>query len=93
MTALTVKEKVGGFLSTNKAKLFGLGLMVMGLVSSASAATIDLNSTIGPILDSIVALIPSIVALIVAIVPAIIILALVGFIVKFLDDIIKMLHL
>ena len=62
-------------------------------VGTASAETIDLNATVGPILDSIVALIPSIINLIVAIVPAIIVLAIVGFIVKFFDEILGMLKL
>ena len=62
-------------------------------VGTASAATIDLNATVGPILDSIVALIPSIINLIVAIVPAIIVLAIVGFIVKFFDEIIRLIKL
>jgi hypothetical protein len=62
------------------------------LVMSASAA-IDLNGTIGPILDSIIELIPSLIELIVAIVPAIIVMAVVGFIVAFFDKILSMLKL
>jgi len=64
-----------------------------GLVMAASAATLDLNGTIGPILDSVVELIPSIVNLIVAIVPAIITMAVIGFIISFFDQILKMIHL
>jgi hypothetical protein len=63
------------------------------LVMSASAASIDLNGTIGPIIDSVVLLIPSIINLIVAIVPAIICMAVVGFIVTFFDRILGMMHL
>jgi hypothetical protein len=77
---------------------FGFALGFMALLSSlavqpASATSVDLNATIGPILDSIIALIPSIINLIVAIVPAIIVLAIVGFIVGFLDKILQMLKL
>jgi hypothetical protein len=64
-----------------------------GLVMAASAATLDLNGTIGPILDSITELIPSIIALIVGIVPAIIVLSVVGFIVAFFDKILGMMRL
>jgi hypothetical protein len=74
-----------------RVKLMTLGVAGMGLVASASAATIDLNATIGPILDSIVVLIPGIINLIVAIVPAIIVMAVVGFIVAFFDKILGML--
>ena len=66
--------------------------MLCALAGPASAA-IDLNSTIGPILDGVSNLVPSIVNLIVSIVPAIIVLAVVGFIVTFLDKILNMLHL
>ncbi len=70
----------------------GFVAMLSALAPNASAA-IDLNATIGPILDGVSALVPSIVNLIVSIVPAIIVLAVVGFIVAFLDKILSMLHL
>jgi hypothetical protein len=63
-----------------------------GLVASVSA-DVDLNATIGPILDSIIELIPSIIELIVAIVPAIIVMAVVGFIIAFFDKILGMMKL
>jgi hypothetical protein len=92
MTELSVRERVGEFLSDSKVKIVGLGVASIGLVSSASAA-IDLNGTIGPILDSMVELIPSIINLIVAIVPAIIVLATVGFLVAFFDKILALMKL
>ena len=52
----------------------------------------DLNATLGPIIDSVVALMPTFLSLIVAIVPIIITLAVVKFVVTFLEDIIKLLH-
>lgn len=79
-------------LKSARVKLMTIGVAGMGLVASASAA-IDLNATIGPILDSITELIPSIIGLIVAIVPAIIVMAVVGFIVTFFDKILGMLKL
>lgn len=45
-------------------------------------ATFDLNSTIGPIIDGVTALIPSILNLIVAVVPLIVLLAVVDFILE-----------
>ena len=66
---------------------------VMSLALAASADVMDLNGTIGPILDSVTELIPSIVNLIVSIVPAIITLAVVGFIVAFFDKILSMMKL
>lgn len=73
-----------------RVKLMTVAVAGVGMVASASAA-IDLNATIGPILDSITELIPSIIGLIVAIVPAIIVMAVVGFIVTFFDKILQML--
>lgn len=79
-------------LMSARVKLVTAAAAGMGLVASASAA-IDLNATIGPILDSITELIPSIINLIVGIVPAIIVLAVVGFIVAFFDKILGMMKL
>jgi hypothetical protein len=76
-----------------KVKALAAIVPLSGLVMAASAATIDLNGTIGPILDSITELIPSIIALIVGIVPAIIVLSVVGFIVAFFDKILGMMKL
>jgi len=52
----------------------------------------DLNGTLGPIIDGVVALMPTFLSLIVAIVPIVITLAVVKFVVTFLEDIIKLLH-
>lgn len=79
-------------LKTAKVKIVGFAATSAFLVSSASAA-IDLNGTIGPILDSMIELIPSIITLIVALVPAIIVMAVVGFLVSFFDRILAMLKL
>jgi hypothetical protein len=75
-----------------KLRALAAGVSLSGLVAAASAE-IDLNGTVGPILDSVIALIPSIVALIVAVVPAIITLSLVAFIVGFFDRILGMMKL
>ena len=53
-------------------------------------ATFDLNSTIGPIIDGVIALMPSFLNLVIAIVPVIITLAVVGFLVTFWDRILSM---
>jgi hypothetical protein len=76
-----------------KVKALAAIVPLSGLVMAASAATIDLNGTIGPILDSITELIPSIIGLIVSIVPAIIVMSVVGFIVAFFDKILGMMKL
>lgn len=79
-------------LKESKYRIVGLAATGMGLVASASAA-IDINGTIGPILDSMIELIPTIISLIVAIVPAVLVMAVVGFIVAFFDKILGMLKL
>jgi hypothetical protein len=76
-----------------KVKALAAIVPASGLVMAASAATIDLNGTVGPILDSVIELIPSIIGLIVAIVPAIITLAVVGFILAFFDRILGMMKI
>lgn len=52
----------------------------------------DLNTTIGPIIDGVVLLMPSFLALIIAVVPIIITMSVVGFIIKFWDQIVKMMN-
>lgn len=66
---------------------------ISGLVMAASAATIDINGTVGPILDSVIELVPTIINLVVSLVPAIITMAVVGFIVTFFDRILAMIKL
>ena len=53
-------------------------------------ATFDINATVGPIIYGVVDLMPSMLALVVAVVPVVLTLAVVGFILKFWDQIIKM---
>ena len=55
-------------------------------------ATFDLNATLGPIIDGVVALMPSFLALILAVVPIVIVMSVVGFIIKFWDQIVKMMQ-
>lgn len=73
--------------------LLGLCLVALVGIPAVSAATLDLNGTIGPILDSITDLIPSIINLIVSIVPAVIVMSVVGFIVAFFDKVLSMMKL
>jgi len=79
-------------LQGSKVKLVGLGLAGLGLVARV-AADVDINATISPILNQVIALIPTIINLVVAIVPAIIVIAIVGFVVGFLDKILGMMKL
>jgi hypothetical protein len=52
----------------------------------------DLNTTIGPILDGVIALMPTFLNLVVAMVPIIITLAVVKFITSFWDQILALLR-
>jgi hypothetical protein len=79
MQTKTVKERAGEFLSDSKVKIVGLTVAGAGLVMQASAE-VDINSTIGPLIEQMVELIPGIISLVVALVPAIVIMAIVGFI-------------
>ena len=90
MSQMTAPKKMG-FIESHKYGLVALLLAAMPM--AASAATLDLNATLGPLISSIVQLIPSIIDLIVAIVPAILILSVVGFLVAFLDKILSLLKL
>jgi len=76
-----------------RVKLMIAAPVVMTLAMTASAATLDLNGTIGPILDSVTELIPSIINLIVSIVPAIIVMSVIGFVVTFFQKILDMIKL
>ena len=87
---MTAPKKMG-FIESYKYGLVALLLAAMPM--AASAATLDLNATLGPIITSIVELIPSIIDLIVAIVPAVLVLAVVGFVIAFFDKILGMLKL
>lgn len=63
----------------------------VGLAAAPVAAATDLNASIGPILDGVIALIPTIIALLIAAIPAIIVISVVAFVTGFLDGIIKQL--
>jgi hypothetical protein len=85
------ETKKMSFIEAHKVELVTLGTMALPL--AASAATVDINATIGPILDSVISLIPSIINLILAIVPAILVMAVVGFVVAFFNKILDMIKL
>jgi hypothetical protein len=87
-TSKSLRDKLRGA----KVKMVGLSASALGLVGAASAE-VDINATVGPILDSVSLLIPTIINLIVAIVPAIIVMAVVGFIVAFFDRILGLMKL
>jgi len=89
---VTVKTRLGDSLMGARVKIVSIAAGASALVASASAA-IDLNGTLGPILDSMILLIPTIIELIVAIVPAILTMAVVGFLVAFFDKILGMMRL
>lgn len=72
--------------------LMFMSLLAMLAVAPVSAE-IDLNGTLGPIINDIVDLIPDLVNLIVALVPAVLVLSIVGFVIAFLDKILSLLKL
>jgi uncharacterized protein YaaW (UPF0174 family) len=90
MASIAETKKVG-FVESHRVELVTIGSTLM--VGAASAATIDINATVGPILDSVITLIPTIINLIIAIVPAILVMAVVGFIVAFFEKILQMIKL
>lgn len=55
-------------------------------------ADFDLNATIGPIIQGVIELMPSFLSLIINVVPIIITMSVVGFIVRFWDQIVKMMN-
>jgi len=55
-------------------------------------ADFDLNATLYPIIAGVVELMPSFLSLIIAVVPIIITMSVVGFIIKFWDQIVKMMN-
>ena len=55
-------------------------------------ASFDLNATLGPIIEGVVALMPSFLNLILAVVPIVIVMSVVGFIIKFWDQIVRMMQ-
>lgn len=79
-------------MSSWKVRALG-GLSVAAASVAPALAAVDINESVGPILDSVIALIPTIIELIVAIVPAVIVLAVVGFIVAFFDRILAMMKI
>jgi hypothetical protein len=92
MSAKEGLKKIGDFVANRRVEIAGLA--VTGVtVASASAASLDINGTVGPILDQVIGIIPNLIDLIVAIVPAIIVLAVVGFIVAFFDKILGMMRM
>lgn len=92
----TMKERVGLFLANKKVQISGASITVAAAISQmvpAASAAIDINGTVGPVLDSVILLIPTLVGLIVAFLPAIIVVSVIGFVVTFLDKIIGMLKI
>lgn len=92
MSAKEGLKKVGEFIAGRRVEIAGLAATGV-MVASASATSLNINETVGPILDSVTELVPTMINLIVAIVPAIIVLAVVGFVVAFFGKILGMMKL
>ena len=92
MSAKSRLERFGEIVAERRVEIAGLA--VTGVtVAVASADTLDINGTVGPILDSVTQIVPTMINLIVAIVPAIIVLDVVGFVVAFFDRILGMMKI
>jgi uncharacterized membrane protein (DUF106 family) len=89
MSTIDVRQKAADKLREYRVAI--AGLLMAGLVSMASAA--DLNASVGPILDSVVALFVPLLALILGAVPIIVTLAVIGFILGLLSVILKKIQL
>ena len=85
MSEETVKEKAGRFLASQKVKLVGFGLVGASLAASVSA--IDINGSVGPIIDGVVSLIPSLTALVMGLIPLMIVVAVAKFFPQLFDSI------
>jgi hypothetical protein len=68
MSAKEVGKKIGEFIADRRVEI--AGLTVTGVTVASASAALDINATVGPILDSVTELIPTLITLIVAIVPA-----------------------
>lgn len=87
MTETEVIETEGSFERSSAYRI--AGSLVVGaamLAPYAMAATIDINATVGPLLESVAELIPSMVNLILAAVPLAIVGGLVGALLKWFPD-------
>ena len=62
-----------------RVKIAGAAVAGMGLAASVSAATIDLNGTIGPVIESVTSLLPALMNLVLALIPLMIVLAVAKF--------------
>lgn len=91
-TTVFYGKRFRDLLAAHKVKVVGF-VSAAAMTASASAATFDINATVGPLLESVSALIPTIINLIIAVVPAIIVMAVVGFLVGFLDRILKLIKI
>ncbi len=92
METVEVSKKPVSRLAMYRNKIL-IGLATVGAAAAPVAAETDINASVAPILEDVIALIPTIISLIIAAVPAIIVLAVVGFIVAFLDQILTMLRI
>lgn len=67
------------YVENGKLRIAGAAVAGMGLAASVSAATIDLNGTIGPVIESVTSLLPALMNLVLALIPLMIVLAVAKF--------------
>jgi hypothetical protein len=71
----------------------GIAAGGMSLVGYASAATFDINATVGPLVDGITGLVPSLTGLVMALIPLFIVMAVAKFFPDLFDSILAKLRL
>jgi len=69
------------------------GSVGVSLVGYASAATFDINATVGPLVDGITGLVPSLTALVMALIPLFIVMAVAKFFPDLFDSILSKLRM
>jgi hypothetical protein len=81
------RDSLVQYVENGKLRIAGAGVAGAGLVTAASAATVDLNGTIGPLIEAVSALIPSLMNLVLALIPLMIVLAVAKFFPQLFDTI------
>lgn len=84
---LSTGKRFRDYLAANQVRIIGLGVTGALLVTSVSAATFDLNGTIGPLIDGVTDLLPALMALVLGLVPLVIVVAIAKFFPQLFDSI------
>ena len=86
MPGKLTRDALAQYVENGKLRIAGAGVAVAGLVSAASAA-VDINASVGPLIEAVSALIPSLMNLVLALIPLMIVLAVAKFFPQLFDTI------